>query len=320
MFARASYTLRLPAGRTLALGDRTLVMGIINVTPDSFADGGAYPDPDHAVAAALQLEADGADIIDVGGESTRPGAAAVPADEEARRVVPVLRRLVPRLRAPVSIDTYKAEVARQALEQGAALINDVSGLSYDPDLAAVGAAAGVPLVLMHMRGRSGDMYGHAAYDDVVREVVAELGAAVGRATAGGMPRDQLVLDPGLGFAKRPAETFAVLAQLGALAELDRPILVGPSRKSFLQETLGACPPGEREWGTAAAVASAVLLGAHIVRVHGVREMTHVVRVADRVRAEQERRTQGAHSAPRRERRGAKGSPQADAGGAGHSPV
>ena len=299
MFPRARYTLRLPAGRTLALGDRTLVMGIINVTPDSFADGGAYPDPDHAVAAALRLEADGADIIDVGGESTRPGAAVVPADEEARRVVPVLRRLVPRLRVPVSIDTCKAQVARQALEHGAALVNDVSGLSYDPDLAAVGAAAGVPLVLMHMRGRPGDMYARAAYDDVVREVVAELDAAVGRATAAGVARDQLVLDPGLGFAKRPAQTFAVLAGLGALAELDRPILVGPSRKSFLQEALGACPPGEREWGTAAAVAGAVLLGAHIVRVHAVREMTHVVRVADRLRAEHERHAQGAHGAPRR---------------------
>ncbi len=287
MLPRARYTLRLPGGRTLALGDRTLVMGIVNVTPDSFADGGAYRDPDHAAAAALQLEADGADIIDVGGESTRPGAAEVAADEEARRVVPVLRRLVPRLRVPVSIDTCKAEVARQALDEGAALVNDVSGLSYDPELAAVGAAAGAPLVIMHMRGRSGDMYRHAAYDDVVREVVAELAAAVGRATAAGMARDQLLLDPGLGFAKRPAQTFAVLARLGALAELDRPILVGPSRKSFLQEALGACPPGEREWGTAAAVASAVLLGAHIVRVHGVREMAHVVRVADRVRAEQE---------------------------------
>ncbi len=295
MFPRARYTLRLPGGRTLALGERTLVMGIINVTPDSFADGGAYPDPDRAVAAALQLEAEGADIIDVGGESTRPGAAPVPADEEVRRVVPVLRRLVPRLRAPVSIDTSKAEVARRAVEHGAALINDVSGLSYDPDLAAV-AAAGVPLVLMHMRGRSGDMYRHAAYDDVVREVVAELGAAIGRATAAGIAREQLVLDPGLGFAKRPAQTFAVLARLGALAELDRPILVGPSRKSFLQEALGACPPRSREWGTAAAVAGAVLLGAHIVRVHGVREMAHVVRVADRMRAEH------------------------DAGGAGQGPV
>ena len=284
MLPRARYTLRLPAGRTLALGERTLVMGIVNVTPDSFADGGAYPDPEQAVEAALALEADGADIIDVGGESTRPGAEELPAAAEAARVLPVLRRLAPRLRAPVSIDTCKAEVARQALDHGAALINDVSGLRYDPELAAVGAAAGVPLVLTHMRGRSRDMYRHAAYDDVVREVAAELHAAVDRATAAGVAREQLVLDPGLGFAKRPAQTFAVLAGLEALAALDRPTLVGPSRKSFLQEALGACPPGEREWGTAAAVAGAVLLGAHIVRVHGVREMKQVVRVADRLRA------------------------------------
>lgn len=283
MLPRARYTLRLPAGRTLALGERTLVMGIVNVTPDSFADGGAYPDPEQAVEAALALEADGADIIDVGGESTRPGAEELPAAAEAARVLPVLRRLAPRLRAPVSIDTCKAEVARQALDHGAALINDVSGLRYDPQLAVVGAAAGVPLVLTHMRGRSRDMYRHAAYDDVVREVAAELRAAVGRATAAGIAREQLVLDPGLGFAKRPAQTFAVLAGLEALAALDRPTLVGPSRKSFLQEALGACPPGEREWGTAAAVAGAVLLGAHIVRVHGVREMKQVVRVADRLR-------------------------------------
>lgn len=293
MLPRARYTLRLPAGRTLVLGERTLVMGIINVTPDSFADGGAYPDPERAVEAALALEADGADIIDVGGESTRPGAEELPAAAEAARVLPVLRRLAPRLRAPVSIDTCKADVARQALDHGAALINDVSGLRYDPGLAAVGAAAGVPLVLTHMRGRSCDMYRHAAYSDVVREVAAELRAAVGRATAAGVAREQLVLDPGLGFAKRPAQTFAVLARLEALAALDRPTLVGPSRKSFLQEALGACPPGEREWGTAAAVAGAVLLGAHIVRVHGVREMKQVVRVADRLRDARARETDAA---------------------------
>lgn len=285
MAFRSRYELRLPAGRTLALGRRTLVMGILNVTPDSFADGGAYPDPGRAVEAALALEEAGADIIDVGGESTRPGAARLSAGEEAGRVVPVLRRLAPRLRAPVSIDTYKAEVARQALDHGAAIVNDVSALDHDPGLAAVVAAAGVPLVLMHMRGRSRDMYRYADYDDVVRQVVDELRSAIDRATAAGVSRNQLVVDPGLGFAKRSAQTFAVLAQLDALAALDRPILVGPSRKSFLQEAVGECPPGGREWGTAAAVASAVLLGAHVVRVHGVREMVQVVRTADRVRAD-----------------------------------
>ena len=285
MVFRSRYELRLPAGRTLALGRRTLVMGILNATPDSFADGGAYPDPGRAVEAALALEEAGADIIDVGGESTRPGAVRLSAAEEAGRVVPVLRRLAPRLRAPVSIDTYKAEVARQALDHGAAIVNDVSALGHDPGLAAVVAEAGVPLVLMHMRGRSREMYRYADYDDVVRQVVDELGSAIDRAMSAGVSRSQLVVDPGLGFAKRSAQTFAVLAQLDALAVLDRPILVGPSRKSFLQEAVGERPPGDREWGTAAAVASAVLLGAHVVRVHGVREMVQVVRTADRVRAD-----------------------------------
>lgn len=285
MAFRSRYELRLPAGRTLALGRRTLVMGILNATPDSFADGGAYPDPGRAVEAALALEEAGADIIDVGGESTRPGAVRLSAAEEAGRVVPVLRRLAPQLRAPVSIDTYKAEVARQALDHGAAIVNDVSALGHDSGLAAVVAEAGVPLVLMHMRGRSRDMYRYADYDDIVRQVVDELGSAIDRATAAGVSRSQLVVDPGLGFAKRSAQTFAVLAQLDALAVLDRPILVGPSRKSFLQEAVGERPPGDREWGTAAAVASAVLLGAHVVRVHGVREMVQVVRTVDRVRAD-----------------------------------
>lgn len=282
MLPRARYTLRLPGNLTLHLGDRTLVMGILNVTPDSFADGGVHLDADRAAEAALALEAAGADIIDIGGESTRPGAAELSSADEAGRIIPVLRRLRPQLEVPISVDTYKAEVARQALDEGAALVNDVSALRYDPDLGAVVAAAGVPLVLMHMRGRSNDMYRQAVYADVVQEVVDELGRAVDRAIEAGISRDQLILDPGLGFAKRSAQTFEVLGRLEALTALDRPILVGPSRKSFLQDTLGECPPDEREWGTAGAVASAVLLGAHIVRVHGVRAMTQVVRVSDRV--------------------------------------
>ena len=263
-------------------------MGILNVTPDSFADGGTHLDPDRAVEAALALEAEGADVIDVGGESTRPGADELSVTDEAGRINPVLKRLVPQLSVPVSVDTYKGEVARQALDHGAALVNDVSGLRYDPGLATVVAAAGVPLVLMHMRGRSRDMYRQATYGDVVLDVVDELAATVGRAVEAGISRDQLILDPGLGFAKRPAHSFAVLARLDTLSALDRPILVGPSRKSFLQEALGECPPDDREWGTAAAVASAVLLGAHIVRVHGVQAMTQIVRVTDRLRAHRAR--------------------------------
>ncbi len=287
MQPRAAYSLRLPGGRSLELGPRTLVMGIVNVTPDSFADGGVNYDPGRAVEAALALEADGADIIDVGGESTRPGAAELSVEDEAARVLPVLRRLVPQLSVPVSVDTYKGEVARRALDEGAGLVNDISGLRYDPDLASVVASAGVPLVLMHMRGRSHDMYRQASYHDVVEDVVAELSAAVTQAVDAGLEREQLIVDPGLGFAKRPGQTFTALARLPELAALDRPIVVGPSRKSFLQDALGECPPAEREWGTAAAVAGAALFGAHIVRVHGVRAMTQVVRVADRLRLEAE---------------------------------
>ena len=283
IFHRKRYRLRLRGDRTLYLGDRTLVMGIINVTPDSFADGGAYLDPGLAVDAALELEADGADIIDVGGESTRPGAEELSSGAETGRVIPVLDRLVSQLRVPVSVDTYKSEVAQRSLDHGAALINDVSSLGYDPDLAKVIAEANVPIVLMHMRGRSRDMYRRAVYDDVVQTVVDELVSVSEKAMAAGISRGQLIFDPGLGFAKQSEQTFAVLGRLDALAILDRPILIGPSRKSFLEEVLGECHPRDREWGTAAAVTSAVLMGAHIVRVHGVREMTQIVRVADRIR-------------------------------------
>ena len=282
---RRRYTLRLPRERSLTLGDRTLVMGILNLTPDSFADGGAFLDPGRAVEAALALETAGADIIDVGGESTRPGADPLSAEDEAARVLPVIRQLAPRLRVPISIDTYKAAVARQAVDAGALVINDVSGLRYDPRLAGVAARTGAPIVLMHTRGRSREMYREARYDDVVGEVTRELADAIGRAVAGGVSRDQLIIDPGLGFAKRAEHTFVALANLDAFADLDRPILVGPSRKSFLQDAVGEQPPSGREWGTAAAVTAAVLLGAHIVRVHGVREMTQVARVADRLRAD-----------------------------------
>ena len=281
--ARKPYVLRLPGGRVLELGRRTLVMGILNVTPDSFADGGAYPDPTRAAEAAQQLETEGADLIDIGGESTRPGADPLSVSEEMDRVLPVLAEVRKRVSVPISVDTYKAEVAQRALDGGAAIINDISALSYDPDLARVVATAGVPVVLMHNRGRSSEMYREAHYDHVVAEVRGELSAGIKRATDAGVSRDQTVVDPGLGFAKEGRHTLSVLANLTGLTPLDRPILVGPSRKSFLKSALGDVSPGEREWGTAAAVTTAVLLGAHIVRVHGVREMSQVVRVADELR-------------------------------------
>lgn len=283
LFSRKQYLVPLPGGRTLELGSRTLLMGIVNVTPDSFADGGLRLDPARAVADALVMEAEGADILDVGGESTRPGAEPLPAEEELARVIPVLDGLAGRTRVPVSVDTYKAAVARQALDRGVSIVNDISGLRYDPSLAGIVAERGAALVLTHHRGSSRVMYQDASYRALMSEVVDELGRQIEIATGAGVDRARIVVDPGIGFAKRAEHSFGLLAALDALAVLDRPVLVGPSRKSFLTAVLGDVPPGEREWGTAAAVAAAVMHGAHIVRVHGVREMTQVVRVADRIR-------------------------------------
>lgn len=259
-------------------------MGILNVTPDSFADGGLYARPADAIEAGLRMLDAGADILDVGGESTRPGAEPVAESEELRRVLPVVEHLARRAHAIVSIDTYKATVAREAILRGAAIVNDVSALQYDGTMGSVIATSGAAVVLMHNRGRSRDMYREAVYQDVGAEVARDLEEALARADATGVPRASTILDPGLGFAKRPSHSYAALACLGQLAALARPILSGPSRKSFLKDALGEVPPAEREWGTAAAVAASVLLGAHIVRVHGVREMVQVVRVTDRIRA------------------------------------
>jgi dihydropteroate synthase len=281
MSPRKRYVLPLPGRDPLQLGERTLVMGILNITPDSFSDGGLRLDPDRAVADGLEMIGNGADILDIGGESTRPGAAPLPADQEMRRVLPVVERLADR--TVVSIDTYKSEVAREAVRRGAVMINDISGLLYDPRLADVAAETGAALVLMHTRGRSHNMYEHAVYADVVREVRDELGGAIDRATAAGVSRDAIVVDPGFGFAKKANHSVELLARLTDLATLDRPILSGPSRKSFLKAALGDRLPPEREWGTAAAVTASVLGGAHIVRVHAVREMVDVVRVADLLR-------------------------------------
>lgn len=261
-------------------------MGIINVTPDSFADGGLRFDPGRAIDDGWRMLEEGADILDVGGESTRPGAEPLDAGEELRRVLPVIAALG--RRAIVSVDTYKGSVAREAVAHGAAIINDVSALRYDPALGAVAAETGAAVVLMHNRGRSRDMYKEAKYEDVPSEIAAELSAAMAAADAAGIERDAIILDPGLGFAKEARHSFEALARLERLSALGRPILSGPSRKSFLKLALGDVPPSEREWGTAAAVAASVLLGAHIVRVHGIREMVQVVRVCDRVRAAADR--------------------------------
>jgi len=259
-------------------------MGILNVSPDSFAELSAARDVETFVARALRMEADGADIIDLGGESTRPGAELVSAEVERDRVMPVVEALAGRLRIPLSIDTSKAAVARAALSAGASMVNDVSGLHRDPELSHVVAGAGAALVVMHGRGTPKTMNQEAVYDDLMADVAGELRESVSLATAAGVPIERIIVDPGVGFAKRPSHSYGVLARLPELAAaLARPILVGPSRKSFMREAVGGRPAPERDWGTAAAVAAAVFGGAHIVRVHAPAEMVQVVRVAEEIR-------------------------------------
>jgi dihydropteroate synthase len=269
------------------LGERPLVMGILNITPDSFAERSSRLDTEQAVAAALRMQADGADLLDIGGESTRPGAEPLPASEELDRVLPLISGLAGRLTIPISIDTYKAPVARAAVEAGAAIVNDVSGLRRDPGLARVVRESGTPLILMHSRGTPATMGREAVYDDLVAELVSELSDSIRAAAVAGVPADRIIVDPGIGFAKRPEHSYGVLARLGRIAALlGRPLLIGASRKSFMREALGDRPAYERDWGTAAAVTAAVLAGAHIVRVHAVAEMAQVVRVAEEIRRHQ----------------------------------
>jgi dihydropteroate synthase len=281
---RRHYTVPLPKGAQLVLGPRTLVMGILNITPDSFADGGRHFDPGVAVEAGIRMVADGADIVDVGGESTRPGAEGLDAQEELRRVIPVIEQLAARIPVPISIDTYKASVARAAVRAGATIVNDISGLQYDEGLGRAIAETGAAAILMHTRGRSSGMYQLAVYENVVEEVARELHQVLGRARAAGIADQSVILDPGFGFAKKADHSATLLGHFDALARLDRPLLSGPSRKSFLQAAIGERPPVQREWATAAAVTASVLFGAHIVRVHGVRDMVDVVRAAELIRS------------------------------------
>jgi dihydropteroate synthase len=275
--ARKRFLWRLRQ-REVQLGDRTLLVGILNVTPDSFSDGGRYLDPDRAFARAIQLEEEGADLIDVGAESTRPGSRRIGEEEELRRLVPVLKRLRGKLGIPVVVDTYKAAVAQRALELGAEAINDPSGLTFDPRLAKVAAQNNAGLVLNHMRGAPETWAKLSSLPDPVGLVLQDLEAALHRARRAGLENAQMAVDPGLGFGKRKEENTRLLAGLGALARLDAPVMVGPSRKSFLaQETAEATL-----MATAAAVTAAVLGGAHLVRVHDVKEMKPVVQVADAV--------------------------------------
>jgi dihydropteroate synthase len=267
---------------------RLAVLGVLNVTPDSFSDGGRYTDLDAALGHALLMRDEGADLVDVGGESTRPGARRVEAVEEIRRVIPVITRLSG-AGVRVSVDTTRAAVAEAALEAGAVVVNDVSGGLADPDMARVVAAAGCPWILMHWRGPSTEMRALASYDDVVEDVRTELGRRVDAALAAGVDADRLVLDPGLGFAKTPAHDWALLAALPRLVGLGLPLLVGASRKSFLGRLLAAPdgtprPPGEREDATVAVTTWAAVHGAWGVRVHDVRRNVDAARTVAAIRA------------------------------------
>jgi dihydropteroate synthase len=283
MVRRKKFRLTLPS-RVLVLGERTLVMGVLNVTPDSFSDGGRYFSVKSAVKAALAMQRAGADMLDIGAESTRPGSSGISGEEEVARLLPVLQALHGRLKIPVSVDTRKASVAELAVGAGAEFLNDVSGLKHDPGLAEVAARNGVPLILMHMRGTPETMQKLPFAKDVLRDVTAGLRQSVAIARCAGVGKSQIILDPGIGFGKSYAQNYELIAKLPALAKLGYPLLVGTSRKGFLGATLARhgepAPPGQRIWGTAATVTASILNGAHIVRVHDVGEMLQVARVCD----------------------------------------
>jgi dihydropteroate synthase len=264
--------------RELALGQRTLIAGVLNLTPDSFHDGGRYQDPDRAYARALELEEQGAGIIDIGAESTRPGSTRITAAIELQRLTPVLKRLRDKLRVPISVDTYKAEVAERAIELGAEIINDPSGLTFDPGLAKVVVQHNAGIILNHMRGRPESWGKLPPAPDVMGMIVKELEATVSRARHAGLDKSRIVIDPGLGFGKRKEQNSEILARLAELSQLDFPIMAGPSNKSFLAQPT----PTGTQFATAGAVAAAILGGAHIVRVHDVAEMHAVAFVADEI--------------------------------------
>ncbi|HEV2615830.1 MAG TPA: dihydropteroate synthase [Candidatus Acidoferrales bacterium] len=281
MIRRKKFRLRLPS-RTLVLGERTLIMGVLNVTPDSFSDGGQFFDARSAVEHAFQMERAGADILDIGGESTRPGSRGISAQQELDRILPVLDQLSGRLKIPISVDTQKAEVVEAAVKAGAEIINDVSALRFDPELAKIACRHRLPIILMHMRGAPRTMQQGPFARNVLRDVTRGLREALTRAKRAGIAKSQIVLDPGIGFGKNYAQNFELLARLPELARFGCPLLVGTSRKAFIGHALSGVTAEQRIWGTAAAVAASIFGGAHIVRVHDVAEMTQVAKIADRI--------------------------------------
>ncbi|MEE8350179.1 MAG: dihydropteroate synthase [Acidobacteriota bacterium] len=281
--SRRAYTLQA-RDKKLELGRRTLVMGVVNVTPDSFFDGGRFLETSHAIERCLELAEKGVDILDLGGESSRPGAQRVPLSEELKRVLPVLEGVRKEISIPISIDTYKSAVAQEAFKEGADIVNDISAFQFDSDLPGIIGAWQAGVVLMHMRGTPETMQEMASSEDILGEVAADLQTAVDRAVECGISKQQIAIDPGIGFGKTVEDNCKILNRLSDLASFDLPIVIGTSRKSFLGKILEQ-PGQDRIWGTAASVALSIIRGAHVVRVHDVEEMNQVAQITDAVLAE-----------------------------------
>lgn len=260
-------------------------MGILNVTPDSFSDGGLYAVKSTAVDRALKMIDDGADIIDIGGESTRPGAEPIVIEEELARTIPVIEALSGRIPVPISIDTYKSKVAQKALSAGASMVNDISGLLFDPAMAGIVARFKVPVVIMHIKGTPRNMQAQPSYEALIPEIMDSLRKSMRIALDNGVAENMIILDPGIGFGKTFDHNLQIINRLNAFTKLEKPVLIGPSRKSFLGQILGDLPPEQRLEGTAAAVTASIMNGAHIIRVHDVKQMSRVARVADAIKRE-----------------------------------
>jgi len=269
-------------GKILDLAGRTHVMGILNVTPDSFSDGGLYAHTDKALAHAREMAAAGADILDIGGESTRPGARPLPEEEELHRIIPVIERLSAELTLPISVDTYKAKVAKKAFEAGASIVNDISGLRFSPDMARVAADFGAVVIIMHIKGTPRDMQQAPVYSDVVGEVLSYLDEGIDIAVKAGVDREKVLIDPGIGFGKTLEHNLAILGRLDEFRGLGRPIVLGTSRKKFIGAVLDISVPEQRVDGTAATVALGIERGASVVRVHDVKRMAQVARMTDAI--------------------------------------
>ena len=262
-----------------ALRERTVIMGILNVTPDSFSDGGLHATPDAAIEHGLRMVEDGADVIDIGGESSRPGAEPLSVDDELARVIPVIEALAAKCQVPISIDTYKPEVARAALDAGASIINDIAGLA-DERMRTLAAERKAPVIIMHMQGTPRCMQENPVYEDVVSEIMAFMRERIALAVEAGLPEEYVILDPGIGFGKTAEHNLEILGKLRDFKSLGLPILIGTSRKAFIGKALGGVPPTERIFGTAATVALSIMNGANIIRVHDVKEMSQVARTTD----------------------------------------